>query len=434
MTKNDAAFREENVFQKSMVTRGIAVEPEGEKNSIIRRERADSESFSVVAELDFGAIYVARFAKTPAKLCGAVASVDPRTMAAGETVSVPSHRYVPCFAGAPEAGECDFICIPTAPGQFLVVDFGAGEESEFTLLRYPVLIGRDTDDEWFRCGPQKDLKGGADSWGNWEWTADEVLEHIYEPLRRAHPDYIARRTIGKDDTGTYDMWCYTFEPRGYEQTLLITGGMHASEMDGYLGLARFMELMVNEDGSNAGLHYLRTKVKIVLIPIINVYSASVGHVRPNGRGIDLNRDFGDQSQAETRNVSAVIAQYKDEAAALIDYHTSKLHGADLYYQFSIDAPNSALCRRVTNHIFEDLKARGLLTADPVDISRVPGKLNKQNIYLQGYTWNTYGIPTLVAEHEHENYAEMHSALGLELAVDYFGNFMIQTALAKLKTR
>ncbi|MBO4410979.1 MAG: hypothetical protein J5794_02170, partial [Lachnospiraceae bacterium] len=204
--------------------------------------------------------------------------------------------------------------------------------------------------------------------------------------------------------------------------------------DGYLALGRLLELIVNEDGTEAGLHYLRTKVKLVVVPIINVYSASVGHVRRNGRDVDLNRDFAEQTQAETRNVSALFREYQGEAAALIDYHTSKLYGVDLYYQFSIDAPNAAVCLRVTNHIYEDLKARGLLSADPVDISRIPGALVKHDMYLQGYAWNQLGIPTLVVEHEHQNYAPSHSALGLELAVEYYGNFLIETAREKLKLR
>ena len=430
MPQTDALFQKKDVFKKTMLTRGIAVCPVDEKTCAVKK--TGGENVCLVTELDFGATYVARFKTTPKRFCGTLAAQDPRQLSCGKALAVPVHSRIRCLDAAPERGECDFICTPTAPGQYLTVDFGA-EAPEMQLLRYPILLGHDTDDEWYRCGAQRDLKGNADSWGNWAWTSDEVLANVYEPLRRAHPDYITRRPIGKDDTGVYDMWCYTFEPKDAEQTILVTGGMHASEMDGYLGLARFFELLVNEDGSNAGLHYLRTRVKLVLIPIINVCSASTDHNRCNGRGKDLNRDFGEQTQAETRNVVALFKQYRDEAAALIDYHTSKLIGCDLYYQFSIDAPNSALCRRVTNHVYEDLKARGLVSADPVDIHLVPGALNKQDKYLQGYCWNHLGIPTLVVEHEHQNYAEIHSALGVELAVDYYGNFLIQTALAKLKT-
>ena len=434
MTKNDALFREKNVFRKEMMVRGLTVEPGAEKTCVVRNEGPEGPNVSLVAALDFGATYLGHFEKTPGKFRGTVMTEDPRLLHTGEERTVPAHNRVPCLDGAPEEGLADFLVTTTAYGQYLVIDFGPGMEDAFSLLRYPILLGHDTDDDWYRPGPQKDLNGGPDSFANWEWTADEVLEHIYEPLRLTHPDYITRRPIGKDDTGTYEMWCYTFEPEDPEQTILITSGMHASEMDGYLALGRLLELIVNEDGTEEGLHYLRTKVKLVVVPIINVYSASVGHERRNGRDVDLNRDFGEHSQAETRNIVKLFKEYQKEAAALIDYHTSKLFGVDLYYQFSIDAPNAAMCLRVTNHIYEDLKKRGLLSADPVDISRIPGALIKEDKYLQGYVWNHLGIPTLVVEHEHQNYAPSHSAFGLELAVEYYGNFLIETAREKLKTR
>ena len=69
-----------------------------------------------------------------------------------------------------------------------------------------------------------------------------------------------------------------------------------------------------------------------------------------------------------------------------------------------------------------------------DIRMIPGAYNKNDMYLQGYAWNHMGIPTLVIEHEHLRYAPMHSAYNLQLAAEYYGNFIIQTALAKLKMR
>ena len=432
MNQNDSLFCEKDVFRKEMVISWLSVRPGDEEQTVVRKEECGSGLVSVVASLDFGATYLGHFKKTPKYFAGTVLPEDPEKIPFGEERTVPKNSRIPCNGRLSEGEQADFLYTPTEPGQYLVMTFDAEKALDFSLDRFPILLGYDTDDDWFRPGPQKDLLGGEDSYANWEWTSDEVLEHIYEPLRKAHPDYITRRPIGKDDTGTYEMWCYTFEPEHPEQTILITGGMHAAEMDGYLALGRLMDLIVNEDGTFPGLHDLRTKVKLVVVPIINVYSASVGHLRRNGRDVDLNRDFGEQTQAETRNIVKLFRDYQDEAAALIDYHTSKLLGVDLYYQFSIDAPNSALCRRVTNHIYEDLKKRGLLSKDPVDISRIPGALYKEDKYLQGFVWNHLGIPTLVVEHEHQNYAEPHSALGLELAVEYYGNFLIETAYGRLK--
>ncbi|MBQ3865996.1 MAG: succinylglutamate desuccinylase/aspartoacylase family protein [Clostridia bacterium] len=424
--EQDAIFQEKNVFTPDLWAPGLRVDRTGDETGAVTRV-GGGVGGAFVLPLRFGSVYVARFEQKPPVMRGAVTAEDPRALVPGGALSFTPAKSVPC--PVEDEGARDFLYTPTAPGQFLTVF--TGDAAPFVLWEYPVLLGRDTDDDWYRPGPQPDLLGGEGSWADWDWTSDQVIEKLYEPMRAAHPDYITRSVIGRDDTDSYDIWSYVFRPEGYEQTILVTGGLHALEMDGYLSLARLMYLMVNEDGTHAGLHYLRTKVKIVLVPILNVYSASNGHARRNGRDVDLNRDFGDQSQAETRAVTALFRKYKDEAASLIDYHTSKLTGVDLYYQFSIDAPNSALCRRVTNHIYEDLKARGLLS-DPVDITRIPGALDKDDKYLQGFVWNHLGIPTLVVEHEHLNYAPVHSAFNVELAVEYYGNFLIQTALAKLK--
>ena len=40
------------------------------------------------------------------------------------------------------------------------------------------------------------------------WTGQEVIEKIYEPLREAYPQYIKRKSIGK--SGGYDIWLYEF--------------------------------------------------------------------------------------------------------------------------------------------------------------------------------------------------------------------------------
>lgn len=42
------------------------------------------------------------------------------------------------------------------------------------------------------------------------WTGNEIIENIYEPLRLAHPEYITRKSLGKDASGQYDIWLYEF--------------------------------------------------------------------------------------------------------------------------------------------------------------------------------------------------------------------------------
>ena len=42
------------------------------------------------------------------------------------------------------------------------------------------------------------------------WSGNDVIENIYEPLRQQYPQYITRRSLGKDTSGSYDIWLYEF--------------------------------------------------------------------------------------------------------------------------------------------------------------------------------------------------------------------------------
>ena len=428
--KNNALFAERNVYCEELYCKGIYPAARNDTHGFVIKENPeDSGKYAIVLPLRAYSIYVVRFPEKTGMLRAAVVNSDPRALPVGGSIAYTINGKLPYFEGEPT--ECaDFMHICNRENEYLVLYTGDKVKPVY-IGENPVLLGVDTDDDWYKAPMAGDLNGNADSWGKWDWTSDEVFANIYEPLRAKYPEYISRQWIGKEQSNTYDMWSYTFEPKGYEQVLFITGGLHASEMNGYLGLARFMELLCHEDGTHAGLHYLRTKVKIILVPIVNVWGASVTHKRENSTGTDLNRDYKDHSQAETVNVLWLMHRHKDEISAVIDYHTSRGTVTDLYYQFSIQAPNAQVCMKVTNHIYEDLKKRGL--ANPPDIHLIPGAYNKTDVFLQGYVWNHFGIPTLVVEHMHERYFPLHSAESLQLAAEYYGNFMIQTALCKFKT-
>ena len=425
-------FTPKAVYDESLYCRGIYPAARGANDVFVKREDPEkSDKYAIVLPLRFCSVYVIRFPEKTSALRAAVVQGDPRELPIGGSAAGVRDDKLPYLEGTPDAWE-DFMHICNKENEYLVLYTGGEEKTAVSISEHPVLLGHDTEDDWYHPPMTGDLMGNADSWGKWDWTSDEVFAHIYEPLREAYPTYITRRYIGKEQAGIYDMWAYILEPADYEQTLFITGGLHASEMDGYLGLARFMELLCKEDGSHMGLHYLRTKVRIILIPIVNVWGASVTHKRENSTGMDLNRDYELHTQAETVNVLWLLHQYKNEVSALIDCHTSQSTYLDLYYQFSIQAPNAPICLKVTNHVYEDLKKRGY--ANPPDIHMIPGAYNKSDKYLQGFAWNHMGIPTLVIEHEHLRYGPMHSAHNLQLAAEYYGNFIIQTALAKLKMR
>ena len=120
--------------------------------------------------------------------------------------------------------------------------------------------------------------------GNFMWTADTVLEKLYEPVRQRHPEYITRENIGKDQSGKYDMYAYIYAPENYETTMFLNGGTHADEQTAYFALAKVMQLIADATPEEPLLYTLRHKVRFVVIPILNVWSVSESHIRPNSTG------------------------------------------------------------------------------------------------------------------------------------------------------
>ena len=426
MKNNDALFAKQPLSLEGLTVRGLWPAARSDTDVFVKRDGSDRECF--VIPLPHGSAYEFRFPQKPGILRAALCAADPRTLPDGGCMAAAAVAGLPFGEVPAETGSADFLCVPEKEDRFLVLH----TDAPFTADAHPVILGHDTDDCWFYTDPCGDLNGGPGSWGDWKWSAEALFSNVYEPLRERYPDYITRRWIGRDATDRFDMWAYIFEPPEWEQTLFVTGGLHGNETDGYLGLARFLQLLCASDGSHEGLSYLRRKVRLVVVPLVNVCKDDpAAPIRQNGCGYDLNRDFAAHSQAETVNVIWLLHQYAAQTAALLDFHTARAKAPGLYYQFSIQAPNSAVCRKVVNHIHERLKAHGW-EKDPADLTLIPGKYEKSSVFLQGYAWNRFGIPTLVIEHNSCRWYEEHSAEGLQHAVECYGNFLIQTALAKLK--
>lgn len=402
MKNNDKLFSEYEVTEKSYKTNLYPETPE----MLVKGEKE-----SVLMPLDFGSVYVVRFEGLPGE-ARAVLCIDLDTLECETRATLP-------FGEA-----CDFLCTPLKEGEYLVIN----TDAPFHIYKNPVILENDTDDLWFYPPEAGHLNGGEGSWGDWQWTSDELFENVYEILMKKYPDYIKREIIGYDESGKYEMRAYIFEPREVEKTLFITSGVHGNEFDGYLSLARFLEILCENYEGHEGLEYVRHHVKLVVVPIVNVWSTHEKKWRFNCREVDLNRDFADLSQAESQNVAKFMKKHRDEIYAVLDLHTSAARFPALFYQFNIQAENSAVCRKVINHIYHRLLEKGY--EKEADMSFIPGRYIKNTCFLQGYAYNELGLPNIVVEHNEERWYPYHSAEAFSHAVECYGNFIIQTSLAK----
>ncbi len=155
---------------------------------------------------------------------------------------------------------------------------------------------------------------------------DEIIQRI-----RKFDNY---QDIGRDETNKYTM--YSIElGTSFRPTMLITASMHGSEWQGtQYGLA-FMESLRDDTFPDREFRKkLLNNFKIVFIPFVNPWGLdnTTEHAILTGRytanGTDLNADFDEFTQSESRNVRKVMSEYKP--FAYFDLHMIRGHQRDTY--------------------------------------------------------------------------------------------------------
>ncbi len=198
------------------------------------------------------------------------------------------------------------------------------------------------------------IPGEPDEWysprlftGNTDISADTdigkyqaCLDYILNVLAIDFPEYVSSEQIGCDASEKFPIYAYTFEPLNYEKTVLITGNTHAENDITLISLSHFLDELCRNFKEDRTLSYLRSKVKLVVIPVVNPYGF-VNKSKFNANGVDLHRNFpykwdecisdvkGD-SPADQNEVSSVFEAiyeiYEDKFCAALD-----LNAGDIYY-------------------------------------------------------------------------------------------------------
>lgn len=167
------------------------------------------------------------------------------------------------------------------------------------------------------------------SWYQWvDLTYSQLLEQVYEPLRSEMPYYVSREVIGRDQSDTYDIYAYTFEPDRYEQVIYLQSGVHPYEALGYVTLARLMQKIAHSKSTDEMGAYLRYNCKIVVVPVVNVWGVMQSlnsRTNKNSANIDLNTDVMTLSQAENIAITTMFAtlNQSEPVSFAFDLHTTR---------------------------------------------------------------------------------------------------------------
>lgn len=187
--------------------------------------------------------------------------------------------------------------------------------------------------------PQPSLIGGSgDPFDIRMWAYNDFITNMWEPLRLANPGWITRQAAGTDQSGTYTLWRYVFEPPTYQRTVLISANLHGNELIGAAGVYLFLKHVADNWASDTAVLNLRWNTRLVVIPSLNPWGCSQSpRTRTNSRGVNINRNFdykwaafigpvgpdykgaAPMSEAETVAAKTLLDDYPD-AVAWLDLH------------------------------------------------------------------------------------------------------------------
>jgi hypothetical protein len=166
-------------------------------------------------------------------------------------------------------------------------------------------------------------------------AAQEVINNQYYvdwAKKLSANNQVTRSLLGNSTQGRP---IYKIEHRNEnaKEWLVILGRQHPPEITGALALFPFVEtLFANDNTSSAFL----SKYNVLVIPNINPDGVQAGNWRHNANGLDLNRDWKNFSQVETRQINNylenLVAQGQKIAFA-VDFHSTR---RDIFYTMPTD--------------------------------------------------------------------------------------------------
>lgn len=143
---------------------------------------------------------------------------------------------------------------------------------------------------------------------------------------------VVHSVLGKSTQGRP---IYKIESRNKNtnEWIVILGRQHPPEVTGALALLPFVETLLSS--SELGKYY-REKYNVLVIPNINPDGVHAGNWRNNANGLDLNRDWNDFSQVETKQINQYLEQLVAQGQKIkfaVDFHSTR---HDVFYTMPVD--------------------------------------------------------------------------------------------------
>lgn len=165
--------------------------------------------------------------------------------------------------------------------------------------------------------------------------------------------------------------------------VIVLGGQHPPEVRGAYALTDFIErLLADEPMANE----FRARFHVVVAPVINPDGIAEGNWRHNSRGVDLNRDWGDFTQAETRSFVEWI-DGRVQPIAFFDFHGT-------WKNVLYTSPDESKGDR---NWFPGAFHAGLVKALGTDAPERAPSHDPRSAVAKNWFHETYAIPTMTYE-------------------------------------
>ena len=173
------------------------------------------------------------------------------------------------------------------------------------------------------------LKIGSDTL--WISAQELFTSNIYNKWidELSQNKFVKKEKIGNSALGKPIVKIEISETENPTGLIYIIGRQHPPEVTGAFALKHFVETIAGNSGL-AG--EFRKKFKTVVIPLVNPDGVDMGHWRHNSKGVDLNRDWVNFNQRETKIVKESLLKIREEddvsVLFCIDFHSTQ---KDVFY-------------------------------------------------------------------------------------------------------
>lgn len=221
----------------------------------------------------------------------------------------------------------------------------------------------------------------------WISAQELVTPAVYDAWNREIADDTEAelRLLGQSLQGQPIHYLET-EPRS-DDVLILIGRQHPPEVSGAYAFFSFTETLLADTELARSF---RERFMIIAIPLMNPDGVVGGNWRHNLGSKDLNRDWGEWEQPETRAVSELIDKLEaggKRIRVFLDFHSTD---RNLFYTQDDTAPTTP------PRFFETwfARARPQLVDYPFTNEAGPGK---RPVVAKNYMYSRYGIPAATYE-------------------------------------